>query len=290
MQRAAVGTSVTLEATFTDGTGQVVDPPTVLVSITDYAGVERISNATPVRLALGRYAYTYPIPANGQLGAWTIRWDATVNGSPVSGTEAFDVVAAGGVQLGAQEHPLVPLREVRTALGRELTEAEQARAGQLVGQLVRLLERRWNRVLVPRTIVGERHTIGVDGQLNLNRGPAAVVSAVRLASGYPVGSYWTLSPGTTVEVDYTVPGIEDANDVVGVLVDAVAAAIRADAARAGTAVSAEGVGPVKSFSVEGLSISYGDASSTSSSSSSDGDRLVVGSLKGLGRLRRPVLL
>lgn len=295
MQRVELGQSITLDATFTTGDGALTDPSALLVSIFDYRGVERVSGAAPTRLELGRFAFSYLVPSDGPTGAWTIRWDVTIDGVEASGQEAFDVILPGAVIGGGPGDAalFVTRAALELALGRPLTEPEWLRAQQLIRQLVRLLERRLNRTLVARTIVGEVHTIGVDGRLNLNHGPVAEVTAVRtggyLAAGRGAELGWYM-PGSTVTVDYRTTGTPDSEDVQGVVLAAVAAAIRQDAARAGTAVSAEGVGPVKSFTVEGLSISYGDADSSSSSAKDDGSSLEVGSLKGIGRLRRPVLL
>jgi hypothetical protein len=109
MPTVAQGQTVTLDATYQLGTGQLVDPTNPKVSIVDPFGATVVANADPTRHpSVGRFEYDYPVAAAAPLGSWTARWTGTINGTPVQGDEVFQVVAAGTVGFSATGSPAAP--------------------------------------------------------------------------------------------------------------------------------------------------------------------------------------
>ena len=157
---------------------------------------------------------------------------------------------------------------------------EQTRATEDIAALTATLERVLNRILDPREIT-ETVTVGADGRLNPTRGPvvsltSATVNDVEYPSTYlPHWASMTWSVGAEVEITYLAGREPDAG-----IRDTIARAV----ARAMSMPVQVATGALGSYSVEGTSITY----KTDGDDSAGG--LLVGELRGLGRLRRPVLL
>lgn len=272
-----VGGRVELSATFTVA-GAPADPTSVAL-------VVRRPDGTEVDPA--------PTPDNPEPGLWTHvlepdmagRWAWTFEGT---GNEAAQVVmgACYVQERFANPQMVCSVDEVEDALApRALTAAEQDRVGELIAQLVDTLEIRLNRWLYPRTTT-QTTTVGADGRLVLHRGPvrrivSVEVDGVALGAGDPgfldpVGT--AFGWGSVVAVTYEA-GDDPTPAATGLVRDVIERSVLAGA----TASS----GALKSYSVEGTSITYGDVSGASSSSQSG--RITVGDIRSLGRLRRPVV-
>lgn len=92
------GGTITLDAYYRDGAGQLVDPVSPKVSIVDAQGTTVVSLATPTtHVATGHYQYAYPVAVGAPLGAWEAVWYGTINGSPVQDEDGFTVVVAGSI-------------------------------------------------------------------------------------------------------------------------------------------------------------------------------------------------
>jgi len=173
------------------------------------------------------------------------------------------------------------------AAGRVLTDPERVVAEQRLGEVVDLLELHLNRVFGPRAILGERHVVSGRGRLVLHKGPVISVERI-LVDGAETTSptllaAWDLAdwpPSSVLTVDYTA-GLAAPPTVKGIVLDAVTAATLA-----GAKVAA---GVVTSYTVEGTSITYGSASSSSANAEGVG-RVPVADIRSVRRLRRRVLL
>jgi hypothetical protein len=93
----AQGASITLEAVYQLGTGELVDPTTPTVSILDPLGSTVITNAVPTRISLGRYSYVYGVAGDALLGSWIAHWTGVINDVPREGDDTFYVVDAGDI-------------------------------------------------------------------------------------------------------------------------------------------------------------------------------------------------
>lgn len=107
-QRVGQGGQATVEATFRDGAGALVDPVGPTVSITDAVAGVFAANDVPVRQSLGIYTYAFTVPADGVLGNWDVRWRGVVNGNPIIKDETVEVVAAGEITVGTPDEPPAP--------------------------------------------------------------------------------------------------------------------------------------------------------------------------------------
>lgn len=175
--------------------------------------------------------------------------------------------------------PVATEDDVARLAQRELTEPEKVFAIEGIAALTATIERLKNRVLYPREIT-ETVRVGNDGLLNPTKGPVtALLSAsvdgneyagVWLTQWY--GGGWPV--GYEVEITYMAGTAPDEG-----LRDTIAGAV----ARTLLTPAVVALGVVGSYSVEGTSITY------RTSEQGEGG-LLVGELKGLGRLRRPVLL
>ncbi|HMM95398.1 hypothetical protein [Phycicoccus sp.] len=167
------------------------------------------------------------------------------------------------------------------------TTQEALRAASLADELIDTLEIKLNRWLYPRSVT-EVYTVPASGRITLNRGPVVSITSVGYVGGAPfagltdplalfdVAEAWI--PGARVNVTY-VAGEEPGDGIVGQLADIIARTILA-----GVKASS---GVIKSYSVEGTSITYGNVSDGGDGGSG---RITVGTLTAFKRLRRRVLL
>lgn len=274
-----VGGIATLRATFeVDGT--LVDPDTVVVVVRHPSGV--IDNPVDaVRDSPGVYHLDVNLDEAG-----TLRWvfEATGNGAGAkSGSLRVGISAIDG---DLPPDLFITLGEIETAARRALTDDEADRARQLVGQLVGLLERRLNRDLIGRTH-SEAVVVGRWGMLPL-RGPVGEITGVSIdgttdtAADFPLdatGRIPGLPYGSTTVIDYRTVGVENDEGLRGSIADMVARTILAG--------PVAGAGVIKSYSVEGTSITYGAVGDGGETGTG---RLTVGDLRAFTRLRRWVLV
>lgn len=116
-QRVGQGGPITVDATFRDGAGTLVDPVDPTIAISDSNSVVVIPSATPTRTSVGRFSYTFTVPISAATGVWDVRWRGTINGSPVIADDVFEVVAAGVIAVGATEDEVDTLVSVDELVG-----------------------------------------------------------------------------------------------------------------------------------------------------------------------------
>lgn len=114
MERVAQGGAVTLTAEFQTGAGDLTDPTGPTVDVIDAEDVQVVTDDEPTRLSLGRYTYTYVVPADAPLGVWRVHWGGTVDGLASGGDDWFDVVTPGAILTSAYD--LLTLDEAKAAL------------------------------------------------------------------------------------------------------------------------------------------------------------------------------
>jgi hypothetical protein len=102
-------------AEYVDENGALFDPDNPVVSVTDPAGVVRVTDATPVRNSLGMYEYDYLVALNDLTGTWVVYWSGSKDGEPVPPTpDYFDVVTPGEVSVtGYTYDPTTDIGQVR---------------------------------------------------------------------------------------------------------------------------------------------------------------------------------
>jgi len=116
------GTNIVLSAHFLDAAGEYADPEVLKISVYPVgkdpedpdvtvadAWVYNVTTtsggegplADPTRLlvknATGKYSYTFPIPADAELGAAFDRWEATLDSESLDSTFSFTIVGGGSV-------------------------------------------------------------------------------------------------------------------------------------------------------------------------------------------------
>lgn len=122
MQEVTPGARIALDAVYRNSDDELVDPTTPLVDILDPSSAAVVTDAVPVRSALGLYDYPgggYLVPADAALGLWTARWTGTVDGNLIEAVDEFEVVAA------IEPGPLATFTELQTLMpGVTLDEAQ----------------------------------------------------------------------------------------------------------------------------------------------------------------------
>jgi len=265
-----VGGTATLEASVT-GT-----PDSVALTVRAPDG--DVTTPTP-DLTGGDASYELPLT---QPGRWIWEYVYVVDGVTLAfqgGITVGSAVADGSTALVAS------VADVETKLGRELTAAEAARTDELLVELIDLLETKLNRYLWAREVI-ETHYLPVGGRLRLRHGPVQSVSEILVdgvASTDPGAltaweSVWFLD-SVPIIVTYVAGDDPPSPGVRGIVVDAVTKTVAAGVAA--------GTGTVRSYAVEGTSITYGDVADGGQGGSG---RFTVGDIRGVGRKRRPVLL
>jgi len=74
----------TVKATFTDENGARVDPDSHEIQLIDPANDTRFTTSSTVKLSLGVFKCTTPIPSTGREGVWRVCWSAVVDGVSVA--------------------------------------------------------------------------------------------------------------------------------------------------------------------------------------------------------------
>lgn len=275
----AVGNVAVLTGRFTiDGVPS--DPDEVTIRVRTPAGVSGAAQPT-VRTEAGVYTYELELT---EVGGW--RWEFTGTGD-AAGSQGGYLTATPSILDELGPGAVCSPGDVATAmLGKVLTDAQSARAEQLIAGLVDILEIKLNRWLYPRTVVDEFHRLtGSNTRLVLYRGPVRSITSVTadgqaLADDGGFASHETATWPADADLLVTyVAGEDPGPAVTTVIADVIARTIAAGAAA--------GSGAIKSYSVEGTSITYGDVGDGGQGGSG---RLKVGDLRALSRKRRPVLL
>jgi hypothetical protein len=265
-----VGGTATLEASI-EGT-----PDAVALTVRAPDGTV----TTPTPDVTGSTA-TYELSTD-QAGRWIWEYVFTVGGD----TRAFQggITVGSSVEFGSTAL-VASVADVETKLGRELTAAEAARVDELIVELIDVLEIKLNRYLWPREVV-ENHYLLPYGRLHLRHGPVQSITSILVdgvAETLPSAlASWETYPwvdSTPIVVTYVAGDDPPSPAVRGVIVDAITRTVQAGVAA--------GSGAIKSYAVEGTSITYGNVADGGESGSG---RLTVGDIRGVGRKRRPVLL
>jgi hypothetical protein len=176
MPTGAQGASLTLDATYTDGTGQAVTPTSPRVSIINPSGTTVVSNATPTAVATGVYEYIFAIPSDAPLGSWTARWSGTINGVATTADEVFTVVEAGSIGFEGSTDVLT-LEEAKRALNVSLSDSY---SDDELAQVVSAASQWLDEVVGPvvrRTITNEAHQ-SPSGTVWLRHRPVSSISTV----------------------------------------------------------------------------------------------------------------
>ncbi len=190
MQEVTRGGRAALVVVYRDVTNELVDPPDPLVDIIDSANVVVVAGVEPVRSSLGLYDYPaggYLVPTDADLGAWTARWTGTVDGSPVTLIDDFEVVAA---LTPAPTGSYVTVEEVRALkdMGDEGKYSDED-----IDTAITWFETRFENhvgmAFVPRTAT-ERLS-GNCSTLRVNRWPVRSITAVRSYTSPTVNAAFT---------------------------------------------------------------------------------------------------
>lgn len=191
MPTGAQGASLTLDATFSDGTGQAVTPTSPRVSVINPTGTTVVGNATPTEVATGVYEYVFAVPADAPLGSWTARWSGTINGVATTADEVFTVVEAGSIGFDGNTDVLT-LAEAKAALNVALADTGQ---DDELAQVVSAASQWLDEIVGPvvrRTVTNEAHHAPA-GRVWLRQAPVASVLSV---TEYVSGTGTTLTPET----------------------------------------------------------------------------------------------
>lgn len=227
-RKVGQGGTITLDATYQEGTGELIDPTDPRVDIIDSDDVQVVTDAVPTNTAVGRYEYDYMVAPDAPLGSWTAHWTGTINGLPVEGEEPFEVVEAGDISFDSDGWPTVVdlAAYQRVAITSEDDIATATQAIELAKALIRsetrqhidrvnndllILAGAWTQELwLPERPVIRVAAVVLDGQ-TLAVDTYAWTAAGRLTRGLidedgfqRAGVAWSWgSPTTTVAVTYT---------------------------------------------------------------------------------------
>lgn len=95
-QQIVRGNTITLDAFIRDA-GVLVDADSLpACSIIDASGETVVELDAPTHIALGHYQYKYPVAVDALLGAWAIKWFATVDGADAEDEDGFTVLRESG--------------------------------------------------------------------------------------------------------------------------------------------------------------------------------------------------
>lgn len=268
-KRVGRGGTITLEATFQEGSGALVDPTTPRVDLIDPVDTEVVTDAVPTQDAVGLYHYDYEVPVDAPLGVWTAHWTGVINGSPVADDDSFEVTEAGVIEFPGVGWPT--LEELASYLQTTITEQADIDRAELALELA---------IGEVQAYTGQRieyvgdETVTLDGSgspvVLLPEIPVVEVASVTLdgdvldASGYTwdaegilrAGGSWP-SPPRTLEVIYS-HGYPEIPEAIRSVVLKLAARIYTS----GEAVAAVAAG-IRSESVGSYSVTYADRSGAS---------------------------
>lgn len=180
-QKIGQGGQITLEATYSDGTGSLIDPGTPQIDIINPVPTTVITNAVPVRDGLGLYHYQYVVAAGAPLGLWTAHWTGTINSVSVGADEQFEVVVAGGI--GFDPATLCSPEEAAALAGVTLTSGQLAIMQTLLEDWQAELAERLNRSLTVRTVTNEQVRVAGNGIMWPRYRPIVSVTALRDSTG-----------------------------------------------------------------------------------------------------------
>jgi hypothetical protein len=214
MKSVGRGGTIRRDATFSDGAGNLVDPTTPRVDILDPSSLAVVTDAAPVRDALGLYHYDFTPAVDAPLGVWVDHWTGVINGAAVSGDDFFEVVGAGSIGFDGSSAFASP-DELAVLLQRTLT-PEEAASAALVLDIASATIRTFTRQTLSRAtttarllvsssslVLPERPVISVDSVVYDRRVLAADLdysvagNTLRLAHGFD-----RYGPGY-VDVTYT---------------------------------------------------------------------------------------
>lgn len=95
------GTATFLDATVSDGAGNLVNGDTVpLIDVIDANGLQVVTDVVAQATGVGLYRYPLPgyvVAGNAPLGIHTAHWTTVVNGAAISADDFFAVVLAGSI-------------------------------------------------------------------------------------------------------------------------------------------------------------------------------------------------
>lgn len=113
MTRFAQGTDAPLDVVFKSA-GIPVAIADITATVRNELGVIVAGPIGPTsNPAVGTYVYLYPIPADATLSEeWSTEWNGTYLGSPVNGTETFEVVPTATLAFTNNRAPLVTIEQV----------------------------------------------------------------------------------------------------------------------------------------------------------------------------------
>lgn len=95
-QQIVRGNTITLDA-FIRQAGVLTDADAIpTCSIVNAAGETVVELDDATHITLGHYQYKYPVPSDAELGAWAIRWFATVDSADAEDEDGFTVLRDSG--------------------------------------------------------------------------------------------------------------------------------------------------------------------------------------------------
>ena len=275
------GPSIT--TTLLDPADEPVDLSSSTVEFRMSNGLEDVTGTADIAspATSGEVMYEWAEGDTDVWGGYQAEWVVTTSGNPQTfpsaGYNWVEIVPNAMTNLGGA----CRLSDVRRVTGREMSDEEQVRAVHLILALTSTLERVLNRDFSVKEWV-EPHRVDPNGKFILHHGPVIEVTNITVdGSVYDdadLADYdlMVFPHGSRVIVTYTSGASADygVSDLVAQVV-----------ARTLSVTSQVATGAIKSYSVEGTSITYGDIGS----GDNNVGRLQVGDLAGIkSRLRRPV--
>jgi hypothetical protein len=79
--------------------GDLTDPSLPRITIRDPLGVAQVSDATPTRIGVGIYQYTYAVDLGAPIGTWTSEWSGIIAAQSLGPTtdDYFGVLPVGAI-------------------------------------------------------------------------------------------------------------------------------------------------------------------------------------------------
>jgi hypothetical protein len=195
-QRVGRGGTIVLDAAFSDGTGQLVDPVAPTVEVIDPNGVQVVAPTSPTRNpSVGVYEYDFIPALDAPLGVWTARWSGTINGTLAVDDDFFEVVAAGTIGFTGAAASLASVEDLDDWLGGTAPSAGESARRAFAIRAASAIIRRWTHRTFTRVVDDQVRLRGNYGPiLQLPQRPVAEVTAVRI-DGYEVTDWTLLADG-----------------------------------------------------------------------------------------------